>query len=402
MHKVIVSQIGSRRRYMIPQILESNNLLECLYTDSYCNSVVGRFLRLLDRLGITNAEVKRLLRRDPSLPKDKIYANDYLQFKLLFHKIVKSPSIVFKNLRFEGSSFWFKCKGIKNATILYNMFIENYEFAEYAKNKGVKIICDIYENPYIYKDLADDILTISEYSCIRNQAQGYIESYELRMKYLHRILNIADAYLIPSTYVAESIKCNPNYDSQKTHIIPYASSIKNNIKSNKPQKGRIIWIGSDPVRKGLVYCERASKKLKERYPYVDFRIIGSIEESIKTSKEFNDLNFIGRLNKKQLEEEYNKADMFVFPTLAEGFSGALLEAASYGVPVITTHASGFDKDFPGVFIKQRSTDDIVEAVENLIENRKIRETISQELYEYSQKIDKQAFEKKLVGLINSI
>ena len=144
MHKIIVSQIGSRRRYMVPQILQSNNLLECLYTDSYCNSLLGRLLRLLDKMGISNAEIKRLMRRNPSLPKNKIYANDYLQFKLLFHRLVKSPSIVFKNLRFEGSSFWFIRKGVQNATILYNMFIENYEFAEYAKKKGLKIICDIY------------------------------------------------------------------------------------------------------------------------------------------------------------------------------------------------------------------------------------------------------------------
>lgn len=402
MHKVIVSQIGSRRRYMIPQILESNNLLECLYTDSYCNSVVGKLLRLLDILGITNAEIKRLLRRDPSIPNNKIYANDYLQFKLLFHKIKNSPSILFKNLRFEGSSFWFKCKGVKNATILYNMFIENYEFAEYAKKKGLKIICDIYENPYIFKVIADDILTIPEYSCIRNQAQGCIESYELRMKYLDKMLDLADAYLIPSKYVADSIKCNKYYNQDKTHIIPYASSIKNNIKSNSPQKGRIIWIGSDPVRKGLVYCERASKILKAKYPFVDFRIIGSIVDAIKYSEEFKDLNFIGRLNKEQLEEEYNKADIFVFPTLAEGFSGALLEAASYGVPVITTHASGFDEDFPGIFINQRSTDDIVKAVEKLIENRGERENISRNLFEYSQNIDKQAFAKRLVGLIKTI
>ena len=402
MSKVIVSQIGSRRRYMIPQIFEANGMLEHLYTDSYCDSWVGKIFQILKRLGITNNEINRLLRRDPAIPNEKIYANDFLQLKLLIHKIIKSPTIKFKNLRFEGSSRWFKKQGIGKADVLYNMFIENFEFAEYAKSKGVKIICDIYENPYIFKELAEDINTIPEYECIRDQAEGCLESYNLRMQYLPRMLSVSDAYLIPSAYVAESIQINPSFNPEKVHIIPYASSIKNTQKTNNPQKGRIIWIGSDPVRKGLVYCERAARILKEKYPFIDFRIIGSVDSRISRSNCFSSLNFIGRLNKEQLVEEFNAADMFVFPTIAEGFSGALLEAASYGVPVITTHASGFDNDFPGIFITPRCTDEIVNSVEMLLNNREERNRISSALFMYSQSIDKNTFAQGLIQLIKKL
>ena len=402
MKKVIVSQIGSRHRYMIPQILASKGMLTCLYTDSYSNSIIGLIFKLLAIFKISNKETKRLLNRKPGFSDKLIYANDYLQIKLLYHRLVKSPSIKFKNLRFEGSSSWFKFQGVKKADILYNMFIENYEYASYAKSKGLKVICDIYENPYIFKELAEEILTIPEYSCIKHHAQGFRESYDLRMNYFDRMLDLADAYLVPSTYVADVIKQSPNFNPQKVHVIPYASSISNSVRSNNPQKGRLIWIGSDPVRKGIVYCQRAAKILKEKYPYIDFRIIGTVSNDIVSSNDFKDLNFIGHLNKEQLEEEFNSADIFVFPTLAEGFAGALLEAASYGVPIITTHASGFDNDFPGVFIKQRNTEDIVNAVDYLMNNRVERDNISKRLFEYSQNIDKEAFSNSLIQLINNI
>lgn len=402
MKKIIVSQIGSRHRYMIPQIFESKGMLACLYTDSYNNSLIGLIFKLLSKLKISNKESKRLLNRKPGFSDKLIYANDFLQIKLLYHRIIKSPSIELKKIRFEGSSRWFKIQGTKKADILYNMFIENFEYVLYAKSKGLKVICDIYENPYIFKELAEEILTIPEYSCIRHHAQGFRESYELRMKYFDRMLELADAYLIPSAYVAEVIRQSPNFNPKKVHVIPYASSISNSIVSNKPQKGRLIWIGSDPVRKGIVYCQRAAKILKEKYPFIDFRIIGTVSNDIVSSNDFKDLNFIGHLNKEQLEQEFKSADIFVFPTLAEGFAGALLEAASYGVPIITTHASGFDNDFPGVFIQQKSTEDIVNAVEHLMNNREERDCISQRLYEYSQNIDKEAFSNSIIQLVNTL
>ena len=85
MKKIIVSQIGSRHRYMIPQIFESKGMLACLYTDSYHNSLIGLIFKLLSKLNISNKESKRLLNRRPGFSDKLIYANDFLQIKLLYH-----------------------------------------------------------------------------------------------------------------------------------------------------------------------------------------------------------------------------------------------------------------------------------------------------------------------------
>ena len=45
-----------------------------------------------------------------------------------------------------------------------------------------------------------------------------------------------------------------------------------------------------------------------------------------------------RVNREELAEELNRADIFVFPSLSEGFSGALLEAMASALPVVATAA----------------------------------------------------------------
>lgn len=239
------------------------------------------------------------------------------------------------------------------------------------------------------------------FDTVKEKEMHIMAHYNLRLEYIDRLLEIADQYLVPSAYVAHSLKINSkSYDEKKVNIIPYVSSVKNNNYDNKPIRGRIIWIGNDPVRKGLVYALRAIKKLKGVFPEIDFRVIGLIPPEIQRSPSWEDLNFIGYCNKEQLKEEFRLADMCVFPTLAEGFAGSLLEAASFGVPIITTHASGFGEDFPGIFVERKSVDDIIRAVTFLLENRIEREEISHKIFDYSHIIyNEHSFEKLLIDLL---
>ena len=400
--KVIVSQYGARRRYLIPQILQSAGILSYLYTDSYKDSKLGKMASLLAKFNFQNTAIFRLLKRSPNIPREKIRANDFLQLKLLFLKLTKSSHQKIVDCIFEGNSKAFIRWGCKNTDWLYAMYLETYDFTEYSKKHGVKILVDIYENPYIFKELAEEIDSLPELKCVTHLKNDYICQYNLRLKYIDKLLDIADQYLIPSEYVKNVLQeKSPYFDANKVNIIPYVSSVANSNYRNVPIKGRIIWIGNDLVRKGLVYSLRAINVLKIKYPYLDFRVIGPMPKEIIYSDYFKNCNFIGYLNKEQLQDEFVKADMYVFPTLAEGFAGSLLEAASFGVPIITTHASGFGNDFPGIFIKEKNVDDIVSAISLLLEDRDKRYNISRELFDYSQNYDKDSFKVDLLNLLYS-
>lgn len=398
--KVIVSQYGSRRRYMIPQILESNGMLAGLYTDSTSESLFGRIAHFVCKHIKSVTSLQRLTRRKTGVPSYKVHTHDGLQIKLLVNRLLKKPVINDVETIFEGSASHFISCGIPKADWLYTMFIENYEFASFAKKRGIKILADIYENPYIWRELESE-LEKDAYRCIGQLKEFYVSQAILREKYLDRLLETADQYLVPSEYVKNCIKRSANYSEDKVNVIPYASSVKNKSYSNKPVKGRIIWIGNDPIRKGLCYCAEAATKLTNLGYDIDFRIIGKLPSEFATDNFYKNLNFKGYCNKEQLEEEFIKADMFVFPTLAEGFAGVLLEAASFGVPIITTDASGFSSDAPCIFVEKKNSDIIVDAIIKVIEDRDFRNSLSKQTFDYSQSLCPNSFEKELINLLES-
>lgn len=397
--KVIVSQYGARRRYLIPQILDARGVLCKLYTDSNVDSALGRFAKLLSRVFGNRQQLTKLINRNPQISKSKIFSDDSLQIKILSKKILKRPNKEIMDLIFEGSAKAFIREGVGDADWLYTMFIENIDFTKFAKKSGVKILADIYENPYIFRELVDE-LNHPEFECIRYTAHDHIVQAELREKYLDDLLRIADKLLVPSNYVRSCLKRSQFYDESKINVIPYVSSVANTTYANKPIKGRIIWIGNDPVRKGLLYANKAIQQLQSNGYNIDFRVTGPLPESLKTSPYFSNINFIGYLTKDQLREEFNTADMFVFPTLAEGFAGVLLEAASFGVPIITTSASGFDEGFPGYIVPFRDVDSIAQAIEELLNNRNLRNTISKNTFKYAHSFSREAFAEKLLNLFD--
>lgn len=378
--KVIVSQYGARRRYSIPQILERAGVLEALYTDSNCLSTVGKLSKLFAGMC---PEVKRLANRTPNIPARKNFSYDGLLLKSALCRFAKNPIAKAVETVYEGSSAKFIKWGVRDADWLYAMFIENFEFTKYAKEQGLKVLADIYEDPYIWDELVSEI-ELPEYQSISFQKAFYEAQVELRHTYFDHLLETADYYLVPSAYVKGSISRSPSYTEGKTKVIPYSSSVKNKKFSNIPIKGRFIWVGNDPVRKGLAYCERAASILKKKYPFIDFRIIGLMPDGLSQSECYKDLNFIGYCNKQRLIDEFNCADAFIFPTLAEGFAGGILEAASFGVPIITTIASGLASDSPGIFVDRRDVEGIVEVATKVLEDRSYRETKSHEIFEYSQ------------------
>jgi glycosyltransferase involved in cell wall biosynthesis len=90
-------------------------------------------------------------------------------------------------------------------------------------------------------------------------------------------------------------------------------------------------------RKGLSYLLDAARMLGSSG--VRFVLCGRGRVDEQLLAPYSDVNLevkIG-LSTPQLVEEIRRSDVFVLPSLAEGFSHAILESMSCGVPVITTN-----------------------------------------------------------------
>ena len=283
------------------------------------------------------------------------------------------------------------------------MYFENIDFIRHAKSKGVKIVVDFYERPMTYKMLIEEIKSTPEFSIFNNSIAFYEQHHLIRMKYIEEILQLADRYTVPSRHVLKALANFKNFDENKAYLLPYPSSIVTTNYNWSPIKHRVLFVGSDPVNKGLLYIAQAATQLKSIYHDLDFRVAGSGFDKIEEMETFKDLNFIGHLSKERLLEEFQSAEVFVFPTLFEGFAGVIIEAASCGCPIITTENSGADpNDFPGIIIPEKDSRAIVDNVVRIFENPDMQQTLSKELYEYAKTFHPDNYAKRLISFFEQV
>jgi len=79
---------------------------------------------------------------------------------------------------------------------------------------------------------------------------------------------------------------------------------------------------------------------------------------------------LGIISGKKKAEAFAEADVFVLPSYTEGFSMAVLEAMSYGLPVIVTPVGAFPEvvkeGVNGFFVEPGNADDLEAKIESLI------------------------------------
>lgn len=131
--------------------------------------------------------------------------------------------------------------------------------------------------------------------------------------------------------------------------------------------------------------EATSKIIKEGY---DVSLIiageGILRKDLETLRDKLGLN--GRIKllgfREDIPELLSLMDIFVFPSLWEGMSLALLEAMASGLPVISTDVHGavdlIQDNKRGILVQKRNIKGLVEAIRYLISNRNVAKQIGEE------------------------
>jgi len=102
---------------------------------------------------------------------------------------------------------------------------------------------------------------------------------------------------------------------------------------------RVLFLGQVILRKGIQYLIEAARLLKDEA--IHFDVVGSIgiSDDAVASAPAN-MTFHGPVSRDRTEEFYRTADLFVLPTLSDGFALTQLEAMAHGLPVIATPNCG--------------------------------------------------------------
>jgi glycosyltransferase involved in cell wall biosynthesis len=128
-----------------------------------------------------------------------------------------------------------------------------------------------------------------------------------------------------------------------------------------------LFLGQVILRKGIQYLMQAAKLL-EKEP-IQFDVVGpiGISETAVTSAPAN-VKFHGRATRDQTAGWYQQSDVFILPTLSDGFAITQLEAMSYGLPVVATPCCGavVSDGMDGFIVPPRNADALAEVLQRYL------------------------------------
>jgi len=98
-------------------------------------------------------------------------------------------------------------------------------------------------------------------------------------------------------------------------------------------------LGQVNLRKGIQYLLEAATLVKREKIEID--IVGPIAISDEfVVKAAPNVRFHGAVTRDRVRDFYSRADVFVLPTISDGFALTQIEAMAHGLPVITTPNCG--------------------------------------------------------------
>lgn len=150
-------------------------------------------------------------------------------------------------------------------------------------------------------------------------------------------LRLADKIYVASSFTKWTLKDFPSTLAE-IEVIPYGFPLVNSQRKYRPFKGRrirVLYVGGLSQRKGIAYVFDAVKGLEDN---VELTVVGqgNIDGCPALREALGNVSYIPSLPHDKILELMATQDVFIFPSLFEGFGLVITEAMSQGTPVITT------------------------------------------------------------------
>lgn len=193
--------------------------------------------------------------------------------------------------------------------------------------------------------------------------------------------SLIDTYKIPE----QKISVVYNGVNVKDFEYPYNKAldeyrIKFGQEKNKPL---LLFVGRLELRKGLPFLLKAIKILLKSLN-LQLVVVGEgkkepfkkIADTLGISKH---VTFIGSVDFKTLRMLYNVCDIFVLPSLLEGFGLTVLEAMAAGKPIVASNTGGIPEivknNVNGILVDPRNHSQLAKALSEYLENPELAEEV---------------------------
>lgn len=147
----------------------------------------------------------------------------------------------------------------------------------------------------------------------------------------------------------------------------------------------LLFVSTIEPRKNLDTLISAFESLRDRGAYAgSLVVVGKVGwksertvDRLRTSRWRDSIVHLDYLSRSQLAYVYSKAELFVFPSIYEGFGFPLLEAMAAGVPTIAARSSSLPEvgGDATIFFDPHSIEELARAIETVVTDRNVAEDL---------------------------
>ncbi|MBQ9671832.1 MAG: glycosyltransferase family 4 protein [Prevotella sp.] len=218
-----------------------------------------------------------------------------------------------------------------------------------------------------------------------------------------------DYYIAASSFTKQTLVEN-GADPLKIFVAPYGvDTSKYPFKDRVvPKTVQFVFVGSFVERKGAFYLLQAVKRLEEEGLNFRLKIISRFvgNESLLKQLGIRSVEVLYNVSHSELISNLHNSDVFVFPSLFEGFAFVIVEAMSSGLPVITTpRTCGFDvitEGEEGFIIEPSDVEALYEKMKFFILHPERCPVMGKKAARRAKLITWQNFENKIIEAVETI
>lgn len=206
---------------------------------------------------------------------------------------------------------------------------------------------------------------------------------------------------------------NFGFKADQIVVLPNPVKIPGEIPQRiSSKKVKFLFLGRIGERKGVFDLIEAFSTLLEQEKHSSELIIagdGEVEKArniVKNLQLERYINILNWVNEEQRDALLEKADVFVLPSYNEGMPMALLEAMSWGLPVITTPVGGIPEvvipNHNGLLVKPGCIQDLLSAMQSLIIDRELRRRLGENARKSVKLFDAKNYLASLLDIYRSV
>lgn len=214
-----------------------------------------------------------------------------------------------------------------------------------------------------------------------------------------RIVQWLNSYATVILVLSASFKEWLQHNSVKVPIEITSTKVDDNLLRNFNVSSRVgnissvLFLARATEEKGLFIAIEVFKLLSNKYPALKFKVVGDgpdLEEAKSRSYSLSGkITFTGELKGEDVAREFSDNDLYLFTSYHEGMPASVLEAMSFGLPVVSRPVGAlvdfFQSDKMGYLVDSFDPQDFISPISQLIDSQEKCRQISIYNYNYAER-----------------